>query len=262
MQNGLTPYDKKAYRDSKRRRKQAIRAEYTGRITPIRRRKKLTVVIISILTVVLAAAIILFLFFFRSDKNYNKSIVPDKVDNSLLLQIISRKNPVDANYVPNTFVCGSISVNSAAYESLNDMLEDALSVGSNLEILRGYTSYDEQGQLYSQKLAELTDTGEYTFVRAEAEVQKTVQRAGESEFQTGMLIEFNSDNSSAMSYLERNCFRFGFILRYPSDKEEITGVSYSSSIYRYVGIENAVNMRTLNMCLEEYIDYLEEQKQN
>jgi D-alanyl-D-alanine carboxypeptidase len=61
-------------------------------------------------------------------------------------------------------------------------------------------------------------------------------------------------------WLKKNAEDYGFILRYPKDKEEITKISYESWHWRYVGEEHAKKMNKLNMCLEEYIEYLKNQE--
>ena len=57
------------------------------------------------------------------------------------------------------------------------------------------------------------------------------------------------------AWFRANCFKYGFILRYPSDKTAITGITYEQWHFRYVGVEAATEMHDLNMCLEEYVEY-------
>ena len=57
-------------------------------------------------------------------------------------------------------------------------------------------------------------------------------------------------------WLAENCYRFGFILRYPEDKTEITGITFEPWHFRFVGREYATQMHEKNMCLEEYMEYL------
>ena len=79
--------------------------------------------------------------------------------------------------------------------------------------------------------------------------------AGCCEAQTGLLVSFDVSNSHNKSFLERECIRYGFILRYPEGKDEVTHINPSESLYRYVGKENAEKMRAFDMCLEEYAEY-------
>ena len=61
------------------------------------------------------------------------------------------------------------------------------------------------------------------------------------------------------AWFRANCFKYGFILRYPSDKTAITGITYEQWHFRYVGVEAATEMHELNMCLEEYVAYKNQQ---
>ena len=75
-------------------------------------------------------------------------------------------------------------------------------------------------------------------------------------------MSFNTDDSKVKNFIGNDCIEYGFVLRYPSDKEDITKISGNNYLYRYVGKDNAVKMRTYGMCLEEYNDYLLQQKNN
>ncbi len=83
------------------------------------------------------------------------------------------------------------------------------------------------------------------------------------EHQTGLAIDFTTqelsslsqefENTKAFAWLSEHAWRYGYILRYPKDKEDITGVDYAPWHYRYVGVELADYLRSENLCLEEYI---------
>ena len=68
------------------------------------------------------------------------------------------------------------------------------------------------------------------------------------------------DTTAEYRWLQENAEDFGFILRFPADKESVTGIRFEPWHYRYVGVEHAKEMNRLGMCLEEYIDYLNAQK--
>ncbi|MBQ2766381.1 MAG: M15 family metallopeptidase, partial [Clostridia bacterium] len=88
--------------------------------------------------------------------------------------------------------------------------------------------------------------------------------AGSSEHQTGLCVDMHNlpaaskdfANEDAYKWLKENCWKFGFILRYPEDKTEITGISFEPWHYRYVGRYHAQRIYQMNMCLEEYIAYI------
>ena len=76
--------------------------------------------------------------------------------------------------------------------------------------------------------------------------------------QDGVTEDF--DTTAEYRWLQENAEDFGFILRFPADKESVTGIRFEPWHYRYVGVEHAKEMNRLGMCLEEYIDYLNAQK--
>lgn len=95
-------------------------------------------------------------------------------------------------------------------------------------------------------------------------------RPGTSDHQTGLVVDLIQSSlpskyhhliqefgeTKAGKWLEENCTRFGFILRFPKDKEDITGIIYEPWHFRFVGKTHAEKMKELGMCLEEYTAYL------
>lgn len=91
-----------------------------------------------------------------------------------------------------------------------------------------------------------------------------INKPGASDHNLGLAVDFNNvdndfENSKAYKWLSENAEDYGFILRYPKDKVSITGIEYESWHWRYVGKEHAKKMNELDMCLEEYVDYLKNQ---
>lgn len=100
---------------------------------------------------------------------------------------------------------------------------------------------------------------------ADATAAKSIARPGRSEHNTGLAVDLNGvaedfDTTAEYRWLQENAEDFGFILRFPADKESVTGIRFEPWHYRYVGVEHAKEMNRLGMCLEEYIDYLNAQK--
>ena len=99
--------------------------------------------------------------------------------------------------------------------------------------------------------------------REEAEnlVLQTINKPGTSEHNLGLAIDFNYvdydfDQTKGFKWLVKNAQNYGFILRYPKDKQDITGITYESWHWRYVGKEHSKIIKEKGYCLEEYIDYL------
>ena len=103
--------------------------------------------------------------------------------------------------------------------------------------------------------------------KAEAEALKTTLPAGKNEWSTGLLIRFANpgggdfSNSDAYKWLSDHSVDYGFVIRYPENKTEVTGIETAQpQVFRFVGVENAKKMRALAFCVEEYADYIQEQK--
>lgn len=99
---------------------------------------------------------------------------------------------------------------------------------------------------------------------AEAEAATVVARPGTSEHHTGLAADFNMASDSfettpMYEWLQENAEDYGFIMRYSSEKQPVTGVIHESWHYRFVGINTAKEINRLGMCLEEYLDYIGEQ---
>ncbi|MCH5297894.1 MAG: M15 family metallopeptidase [Ruminococcus sp.] len=258
MSGCLTPYDKKAYRESKRRRKQALKADKTGRIMPFSTTKRRIIIAISITVTIFVTAVCgYFLFAYFNDVEGTNAQYVSEFEEKELLMIVSQSNPLDDSYVPHLENFEGYKINTLMLDSLKEMYDDANSEGINLKIINAYIPFDTQQEMYEQKLEELLSNSDYTLVRAESEANRTVPKGGNSEFQTGLLVDFDINDAKVSAWLELNCVKYGFILRYPEGSEDVCNHTVSNSIYRYVGRENAVNMRSYNMILEDYNLYLE-----
>ncbi|WP_294466595.1 M15 family metallopeptidase [uncultured Ruminococcus sp.] len=262
MSYGLTPYDKKRYRDSKRRRRQAAKASKTGRILPFSTARRRLVIAIAVVVIVIGASVGgYFVYNAFADKTETKSAQQlEQEQSEELLRVVNSTNPLSADYVPKLKSCGDFKVNSLAENKLENFCNKAKESGIEINLVSAYVSFDEQENLYSEKLSEFLANPDYTEVRAQAAAQKLVPRGGCSEAQTGLLIGFDMTDEKTVAFIERECINFGFVQRYPKDKEDVTKMSENKRLYRYVGIENAKKMRSFNMSLEEYSEYVSLQK--
>jgi len=133
-------------------------------------------------------------------------------------------------------------------ESFNQLQSDAENEGLNVYIASGYRSYYYQEKVYNS----------YCEVDAPEVVDTYSARPGYSEHQSGYAFDLNSiDDSFADTpegqWVAENCYKYGFIVRFPEGKEDITGYQYESWHLRYVGVEVATYMYENNLCLEEYL---------
>lgn len=182
-------------------------------------------------------------------------------EEEILLKVVNSANPVDKGYVPDLTTVNGVKVNKLMATDLEAMLIDAQSSGLDLTLDSGYISYEEQKEMYNDAVAKHKKKNKSSTVKAEAAVKKTTPNAGECEQQTGLLVKFSDGTKSKFSetdeffWLQKNCVNYGFVLRYP-EKENTGGLSYSPQLYRYVGKEYALLMRSYNMNMDEFVQYI------
>lgn len=151
--------------------------------------------------------------------------------------------------------------------ALNQMLNDARKQGLSPIICSSYRTNAKQKQLYNNKTKEYKRLG-YNNAEAEELASYWVAIPGTGEHETGLAVDIVSKNyqildekqeeTDVQKWLMENSYKYGFTLRYPTDKKEITMINYEPWHYRYVGIDNATYMKEHEMCLEEFIDYLKQ----
>ena len=170
----------------------------------------------------------------------------------------------------------------ALYAMLGEMAADGV---TDISVTSGYRTYAYQAQLFSnyvsREMSRISDDAIAYFGNdyiqanyvslgktglsredAEAVAGSYSAIAGTSEHQTGLCVDFVTStadlslsfaNTAAFDWLSQNAYRFGFILRYPADKVDITKYTYEPWHYRFVGREVATEIHFGNLCLEEYL---------
>lgn len=150
-----------------------------------------------------------------------------------------------------------------AYGPLNDMLAAGRAEGLAFEICSSYRDVKVQERLFQEDVDVLMNRG-YTYEEAYAEVARETMPPGHSEHSTGLafdivsmgyqMLDAGQHNTRETQWLHEHCAEYGFILRYPKGKEEITEIDYESWHYRYVGVEAATYIMEQGICLEEYLE--------
>ncbi len=148
--------------------------------------------------------------------------------------------------LPETFVPGGLHPDAKA--AFDQMKADAAAEGLTLKIVSGYRSYRQQVSTYA------TFSGR----DGKALADRYSARPGHSEHQTGLAMDINSVKNSFADtaegkWLAENCAKYGFILRYPKDKEPQTGYMYEPWHIRYLGKELAETVTSSGLCLEEFL---------
>ena len=186
--------------------------------------------------------------------------------NSWQLLLVNKNNKIPENFdVELETVQKNHKVDKRIVSSLNQMLSDAKLQGLSPVICSSYRTNSKQTQLYNNKVKQYTDYG-YSTSEAEELASYWVTLPGTSEHETGLAVDIVSksyqklderqEKTAEQKWLMENSYKYGFILRYPTDKKDITMINYEPWHYRYVGIESATYMKEHNLCLEEYIEYL------
>lgn len=158
------------------------------------------------------------------------------------------------------------AVDRAAYQPLKDMFAAAEKAGVPLQMVSPYRSIQKQDRLFTESVNYYMKQG---YPESEAIKKANVSRTftGTSEHNTGFgfdILEKGNwtltegfDKTPQFKWLLENAENYGFILRYQKDKTDITGIMYEPWHFRYVGTQHAKEINSKNMCLEEYIEYLD-----
>ncbi|MFU0833270.1 MAG: VanY domain-containing protein [Oscillospiraceae bacterium] len=191
-------------------------------------------------------------------------------DDALNLMLVNVSQPLESGYQPQLTSFDGYQVDERILPALKKMMEQAEADGCPLTLSGGYVSVDEQNQLYQAEVQRLMQEENQSRVRAENEAQSTIGKGGYNENQTGLAVTFSADGKQGAEFastkqyrwLSQNSVYYGFILRFPENKESMTGVSFQPDHFRYVGTKHAIKMREYSLCLEEYVTYLKQQAQN
>lgn len=184
-----------------------------------------------------------------------------------LLLLVNPWTPLPEDFLPGELVPvqNDQAVDARAYPDLQDMLGDMSQAGLSPLICSSYRSQERQQELYDNKVQRVMAEG-VSREAAQAEAARWVARPGTSEHQTGLAVDIVSlsnqmldetqESTPEFQWLAENAWKYGFILRYPNDKSEKTGIAYEPWHFRFVGKEAAEEMHDLGLCLEEYLESL------
>lgn len=184
-------------------------------------------------------------------------------DASWSLICVNRTRCVDASAeskISLSYVAGSSELmDSRAAVAYEKMYDAAKNEGIYLTPCSGYRSYSTQKRLYYEFVNDYLNDG-YSQKQAHDLASKRRNPAGSSEHNLGICMDIicaassaNFQNTKEYAWLETNAHNYGFILRYPEDKVNITGVKFEPWHWRYVGVENAISIKNSGLCLEEYL---------
>lgn len=199
---------------------------------------------------------------FEGNANYHRTVLVNY--KNLLPQAEIDNNP-NLIVFPLSYKKGSTGevyrkLDKDMWPYLKAMMDDARADGIDIGIISAWRSYNTQKILFDDKVKRLMSSG-YSKEAAEKEAATCIALPGTSEHHTGLAVDFNVtsqsfENSKTFKWLKENAENYGFIMRYPSDKMDITGgIIYEPWHWRFVGINIAKEMNSLGMCYEEYCQY-------
>lgn len=179
------------------------------------------------------------------------------------LVLVNGSHPMKEAYVPElTEIQPGYSVDTRIANAARKMLADADKEGLHVEICSAYRSVERQEQVFGDSMKDRVKSG-MSYWKAYEETALNVALPGTSEHALGLALDLISNQYSELDekqeetkeakWLAENCYKYGFILRYPSEKTNITGIIYEPWHYRYVGKEHAAKIQELGVTLEEYL---------
>ncbi len=180
-----------------------------------------------------------------------------------LLVLVNDRVSLPENWSVTPRMIDDEQVDLRAYQELSEMFAAAAEDDVWFWVVSGYRSVEQQEIVLERAIRENLKNG-LSQEEAEADALRTVARPGYSEHHTGLAVDLNDvsddfEESKAYQWLSDHAAEYGFVQRYQKDKVEITGIDRESWHYRYVGKKHAREMKRLNFCLEEYVEYLKKQ---
>ena len=198
-----------------------------------------------------------------SDGNPEQSDIEDTEETSDFLILANKYHYISTDYMPDLDSVNGYQVDARIEEDLRAMLQAAKDDGISLRIVSAYRSKEKQERLFAKKISKYRGRG-LNKSEAYEEASRSVAIPGTSEHQLGLALDILGSgygalnegfaNTEAGAWLADNCAKYGFILRYPKDKEDITGIIYEPWHFRYVGNPHALTIMDEDLTLEEYLE--------
>lgn len=209
----------------------------------------------------------------NKDKNKQTTgggIDAEGINNTNLVDSWALRLVNSENYLPEDFAVTTAAIvggdgkefDSRAVESLNQMLADGKAKGLDIVVCSAYRTVDYQTGLFDKSVKKYMGKG-MTEAEAKAKTATEIAIPGTSEHNLGLAVDLvarsyqdledDQEDTAENKWLQANCTKYGFILRYPKDKQDITKIIYEPWHFRYVGVEAAAEITEKGVCLEEYL---------
>jgi len=197
---------------------------------------------------------------------YPSEILETSKNGDDLLVIVTKKYKLPSTYIPSGLVNASGSgirrgdsylLRSIILNDLKQLVDDISNDGIDISIVSGYRSYNTQASTYQYWVS--YNGGDINAA------DKISARAGHSQHQLGTAVDFSTNEindgigsqftgTKAQVWLANNAYKYGFALSYPYGGESVTGYSYESWHYRYIGIDNALNWKSSGLILDQWLE--------
>ncbi len=196
------------------------------------------------------------------EKETAKQVPAVKFDNSFLM-LVNPTHPLPEGYTPELeYVQGQYRVDKRILQVSQQMIADARKDGVELLVCSAYRPVESQTRLFNNKVNEWMSAGK-SKDEAVALTSALIAVPGTSEHHTGLAMDIVTPSyqsldegfakTAAFAWLDKHAAEYGFIMRYPADKTDITKIDYESWHYRYVGVDAAREIKASGLCLEEYL---------
>ena len=189
--------------------------------------------------------------------------IAEEVEWNLILVNGDHPLPEDFQIPELTQLRNGHAIDTRAHPALQRMMDAARAEGVQPLICSSFRTWDKQEELFANKVQFYLDQG-YLQTEAEEKAAHWVARPGTSEHQAALAVDIVDANYQSLDeqqqetpvqlWLVEHCAEYGFILRYPVDKSDLTGVGYEPWHYRYVGEAAAKEIMNQGICLEEYLE--------
>jgi len=197
---------------------------------------------------------------------YPDEILTTPKDGDNLLVLVTKKYKLPSTYIPSGLVNASQSgirrgssylIRSVIVDNLKDLVNDITAEGIDISLVSAYRSYATQESTYQYWVS--YNGGSVS------EADKISARAGHSQHQLGTTVDFSTSEigdsigsqftgTKAQVWLANNAHKYGFALSYPYGGESVTGYSYESWHYRYIGIDNALAWKSSGLILDQWLE--------
>lgn len=182
------------------------------------------------------------------------------------LRLVDKDHRLPEDFAPDVVEAGNsykhVEFDSRAAGALDELLDACNAEGYELMVCSGYRTIAYQEGLFEKQVRKQEDLG-LSPEDAQAAAATVVEVPGGSEHNLGLAVDFGTpdnqlvdesfDDEPESAWLKENAWKYGFILRYPQGKEDVTGITYEPWHYRYVGVDAAKEIYDRQLTLEEYL---------